>query len=50
VLARSGLGVSSPESHAIKHTTVGLSIGLGLAMLIGWGLRAAFYQIARSIR
>jgi ABC-type antimicrobial peptide transport system permease subunit len=32
------------ESLAI--TTVGLSIGLGLAMLLGWGLRAAIYQIS----
>jgi putative ABC transport system permease protein len=32
------------ESLAI--TTVGLTIGLGLAMLLGWGLRAAIYQIS----
>ena len=32
------------ESLAI--TVVGLSIGLGLAMLLGWGLRAAIYQIS----
>jgi ABC-type antimicrobial peptide transport system permease subunit len=32
------------ESLAI--TTVGLTIGLGLAMLLGWGLRSAIYQIS----
>ena len=32
------------ESLAI--TTVGLTIGLGLAMLLGWGLRVAIYQIS----
>jgi ABC-type antimicrobial peptide transport system permease subunit len=32
------------ESLAI--TIVGLTIGLGLAMLLGWGLRAAIYQIS----
>jgi putative ABC transport system permease protein len=32
------------ESLAI--TVVGLTIGLGLAMLLGWGLRAAIYQIS----
>ena len=32
------------ESLAI--TIVGLSIGLGLAMLLGWSLRAAIYQIS----
>jgi putative ABC transport system permease protein len=32
------------ESLAI--TTVGLTIGLGLAKLLGWGLRAAIYEIS----
>jgi predicted permease len=32
------------ESLAI--TIVGLTIGLGLAMLLGWGLRVAIYQIS----
>jgi putative ABC transport system permease protein len=32
------------ESLAI--TLVGLTIGLGLAMLLGWGLRVAIYQIS----
>jgi ABC-type antimicrobial peptide transport system permease subunit len=32
------------ESLAI--TTVGLTMGLGLAMLLGWGLRVAIYQIS----
>jgi putative ABC transport system permease protein len=32
------------ESLAI--TAVGLTIGLGLAMLLGWGLRVAIYQIS----
>ena len=32
------------ESLAI--TTVGLTIGLGFAMLLGWGLRVAIYQIS----
>jgi len=32
------------ESLAI--TVVGLTIGLGLAILLGWGLRAAIYQIS----
>jgi predicted permease len=32
------------ESLAI--TTVGLTIGLGLAILLGWGLRSAIYQIS----
>ena len=32
------------ESLAI--TVVGLTIGLGLAMLLGWGLRVAIYQIS----
>jgi putative ABC transport system permease protein len=32
------------ESLAI--TTVGLTIGVGLAMLLGWGLRVAIYQIS----
>jgi ABC-type antimicrobial peptide transport system permease subunit len=32
------------ESLAI--TTVGLTVGLGLAMLLGWGLRVAIYQIS----
>jgi len=31
------------ESLAI--TIVGLTLGLGLAVLLGWGLRAAIYQI-----
>ena len=31
---------------SLATTTVGLSIGLGLAMLLGWGLRAAIYQIS----
>jgi predicted permease len=32
------------ESLAV--TAVGLTIGLGLAMLLGWGLRVAIYQIS----
>jgi putative ABC transport system permease protein len=32
------------ESLAI--TVVGLTIGLGLAMLLGWGLRSAIYQVS----
>jgi ABC-type antimicrobial peptide transport system permease subunit len=32
------------ESLAI--TIVGLTIGLALAMLLGWGLRVAIYQIS----
>jgi putative ABC transport system permease protein len=32
------------ESLAI--TIVGLTIGLGLAMLLGWGLRVAIYHIS----
>ena len=32
--------------ESLATTTVGLSIGLGLAMLLGWGLRAAIYQIS----
>jgi hypothetical protein len=31
---------------SLATTTAGLSIGLGLAMLLGWGLRAAIYQIS----
>jgi ABC-type antimicrobial peptide transport system permease subunit len=38
------LGLVLRESLAI--TTVGLTIGLGLAMLLGWGLRVAIYQIS----
>src|SRR5262245_4127141 len=32
--------------EGLAITTVGLTIGLGLAMLLGWGLRAAIYQIS----
>ena len=32
--------------ETLATTTVGLTIGLGLAMLLGWGLRAAIYQIS----
>jgi putative ABC transport system permease protein len=32
--------------ESLATTTVALSIGLGLAMLLGWGLRAAIYQIS----
>jgi putative ABC transport system permease protein len=31
---------------SLATTTVGLSIGLGLAILLGWGLRAAIHQIS----
>ena len=32
--------------ESLATTTVGLSIGLGLAMLLGWVLRAAIYQLS----
>jgi ABC-type antimicrobial peptide transport system permease subunit len=32
--------------ESLATTTVGLSIGWGLAMLLGWGVRAAIYQIS----
>jgi predicted permease len=32
--------------ESLAATVVGLTIGLGLAMLLGWGLRAAIYQIS----
>jgi predicted permease len=32
--------------ESLATTIVGLTIGLGLAMLLGWGLRAAIYQIS----
>lgn len=32
--------------ESLATTVVGLTIGLGLAMLLGWGLRAAIYQIS----
>jgi predicted permease len=32
--------------ESLATTTVGLSIGLGLAMLLGWWVRAAIYQIS----
>src|SRR5262249_57276167 len=32
--------------ESLATTTVGLTMGLGLAMLLGWGLRAAIYQIS----
>ena len=32
--------------ESLATTTVGLSIGLGLAMLLGWEVRAAIYQIS----
>jgi predicted permease len=32
--------------EALATTIVGLTSGLGLAMLLGWGLRAAIYQIS----
>jgi predicted permease len=32
--------------ETLATTTVGLTIGLCLAMLLGWGLRAAIYQIS----
>jgi predicted permease len=32
--------------ETLATTTVGLTIGLGLAILLGWGLRAAIYQIS----
>jgi putative ABC transport system permease protein len=32
--------------EGLAITTVGLTMGLGLAMLLGWGLRAAIYQIS----
>jgi ABC-type antimicrobial peptide transport system permease subunit len=31
--------------ESLATTIVGLTTGLGLAMLLGWGLRAAIYQI-----
>ena len=38
------LGLVLRESLAI--TAVGLAIGLGLAMLLGWGLRGAIHEIS----
>jgi len=32
--------------ESLVVTIVGLTLGLGLAVLLGWGLRAAIYQIA----
>ena len=32
--------------ESLATTTVGLTIGLGLGTLLGWGLRAAIYQIS----
>jgi putative ABC transport system permease protein len=32
--------------ESLATTTVGLTIGLGLATLLGWGLRGAIYQIS----
>jgi putative ABC transport system permease protein len=32
--------------ESLAMTIVGLTMGLGLAMLLGWGLRAAIYQIS----
>jgi ABC-type antimicrobial peptide transport system permease subunit len=32
--------------ESLVITTVGLTIGLGLAVLLGWGLRVAIYQIS----
>jgi predicted permease len=32
--------------ETLATTAVGLTIGVGLAMLLGWGLRAAIYQIS----
>ena len=32
--------------ESLATTAAGLAIGLGLAMLLGWGLRAAIYQIS----
>jgi predicted permease len=32
--------------ETLATTTVGLTIGLGLALLLGWGLRVAIYQIS----
>jgi len=32
--------------ESLATTTVGLTIGLGLALLLGWGLRGAIYQIS----
>jgi ABC-type antimicrobial peptide transport system permease subunit len=32
--------------ESLATTAAGLAIGLGLAMLFGWGLRAAIYQIS----
>ena len=32
--------------ESLATTAVGLTLGLGLAMLLGWGLRAAIYQIS----
>jgi hypothetical protein len=32
--------------ETLATTTVGLTIGLGLALVLGWGLRAAIYQIS----
>ena len=31
--------------ESLVVTIVGLTLGLGLAVLLGWGLRAAIYQI-----
>jgi ABC-type antimicrobial peptide transport system permease subunit len=32
--------------ESLATTIVGLLIGVGLAVLLGWGLRAAIYQIS----
>jgi ABC-type antimicrobial peptide transport system permease subunit len=32
--------------ETLATTTVGLTLGLGLALLLGWGLRVAIYQIS----
>jgi ABC-type antimicrobial peptide transport system permease subunit len=32
--------------ESLATTVVGLALGLGLAMVLGWGLRAAIYQIS----
>jgi putative ABC transport system permease protein len=32
--------------EAVTTTSVGLTIGLGLGMLLGWGLSAVIYQVS----
>jgi ABC-type antimicrobial peptide transport system permease subunit len=32
--------------ESLAMTIVGLTVGLGLAMLLGWGLRSAIHQIS----